>query len=359
MQKIKLKSPPIYDISYFDLIYEHVEIKPCRFEDIITFDDYIPVVNSNVLLKNDHITRLRNYLNSNPHAKIIFLDSHEGGPIVMEFLQEHELVKFCDSKQMILITSSDFQDSWLHINVDDFINKTGSLYNRLAAANTFEKIFETKNKPYAFLFLNNLSRLHRTKLIEWFKNSNLLDTALWSNRSAGIELPEKYNDYYRKSPEEINLKIFNTVHDASYTDPMLIPALYVDTYFSVVTETNYYMPYRYCTEKIYKPLLMGHPFVAVSSYGFYQQLKDQGYKTFNGLIDESFDTIADDHLRLVKTYESIKELCRQNLDDFLDAAKSICDYNRTLFLEKISKQEMNNYYKLKNLLTTISNAKNI
>jgi hypothetical protein len=209
MQKIKLKSPPIYDISYFDLIYEHVEIKTCRFEDIITFDDYIPVVNSNVLLKNDRITRLRNYLNSNPHAKIIFLDSHEGGPIVMEFLQEHELVKFCDSKQMILITSSDFQDSWLHINVDDFINKTGSLYNRLAAANTFEKIFETKNKPYAFLFLNNLSRLHRTKLIEWFKNSNLLDTALWSNRSAGIELPEKYNDYYRKSPEEINLKIFN------------------------------------------------------------------------------------------------------------------------------------------------------
>jgi hypothetical protein len=51
---------------------------------------------------------------------------------------------------------------------------------------------------------------------------------------------------------------------------ILLP--YIDTYFSVVTETIFDYPYTFRTEKIWKPMIMGHPFVAAANRGYYRDL---------------------------------------------------------------------------------------
>jgi hypothetical protein len=104
---------------------------------------------------------------------------------------------------------------------------------------------------------------------------------------------------------------------------------YVDTYFSLVTETvcsESDISFR--TEKIAKPLAMGHPFIVAANRGFYRDLRDLGFKTFGHVIDESFDDIEDAQARMDRLIVVVNDLCQQNLGSFLDACRAVCKYNQ-------------------------------
>jgi hypothetical protein len=109
----------------------------------------------------------------------------------------------------------------------------------------------------------------------------------------------------------------------------LEPRPYIDTYFSLVTETicaESTLSFR--TEKIAKPLAIGHPFIVASTPGFYRDLRNLGFRTFHGIIDESFDLIDHAQSRMDRIIDVVEDLCGQNLDDFLAACEDICKYNQ-------------------------------
>jgi len=109
----------------------------------------------------------------------------------------------------------------------------------------------------------------------------------------------------------------------------LEPRPYIDTYFSLVTETvcaESTISFR--TEKIAKPLAIGHPFIVASTPGFYRDLRNLGFQTFGHLIDESFDLIDHAQSRMDRIIEVVADLCDQDLDDFLIACEPICKYNQ-------------------------------
>jgi len=56
-----------------------------------------------------------------------------------------------------------------------------------------------------------------------------------------------------------------------------------------------------------------HPFIVISSGGFLKHFKKFGFKTFDGLFDESYDDIIDHKDRLISVVESIQKAC--NMDD--------------------------------------------
>jgi hypothetical protein len=216
-------------------------------------------------------------------------------------------------------------------------------------------MYEPDIKPYKFLFLNKESREHRGKLIQSLDRRGVLKSALWSNLSQQISLPEQYADYFNQGITDVSIN--RTVYSLNWPDGMINVPLYADTYFSVVTETNHIFPMRYFTEKIYKPILMGHPFIAVSCKGFYNYLHDQGYKTFNEFIDESFDDIDDTNQRLEKIADTIQNLCNSNLVEFHRLSKEICRHNQQLYLEKLGNYTLTAYNKLNGFFGNV-NAKN-
>jgi hypothetical protein len=109
----------------------------------------------------------------------------------------------------------------------------------------------------------------------------------------------------------------------------LEPAPYVDTYFSLVTETICAESvYSFRTEKIAKPLAMGHPFIVASTPGFYRDLHDMGFRTFGHVIDESFDTIDNAQQRLDRIIQIVTDLCQQDLASFLEECYTVCKYNQ-------------------------------
>ena len=337
MPKIKLHTILMQDISYFDVVYNQVDIVfHDNINDIFEYD--LIVLNRTHVLNN--LQKCKEYLNKSLSNRLILLDVTEGTNTTNKFLIENNLIDyFLQTKQIFIISSGDFSKDCVFANVDIFLYMVASnKFNIISSLNHFQNIYDQKNKCYSFLFLNKFPRYHREKLIVELGKRNLLDKALWSDLSNNIKLPSKIEDHFNDNIK--NIFTIKMQHDLSWVDGMISPQLYTETYFTVVTETNFEIPHNYCTEKIYKPILMGHPFVAVSSYKFYQHLKDRGYKTFGHLIDESFDDIENNEDRLLAIVNSIETLCQQNLDDFLLKVKPICEHNRLNFLREVGEHDM-------------------
>lgn len=119
---------------------------------------------------------------------------------------------------------------------------------------------------------------------------------------------------------------------------------YLDNSFiNIVPETHFYTSVydkrscRCLTEKTFLPISSKMPFIIVSVPNTLELLKDMGYKTFDGLIDESYDKELDDDSRLVKIINEIERLC--NLDAVsLDKLKKemlpIVEHNFNNFMSK-------------------------
>jgi hypothetical protein len=66
---------------------------------------------------------------------------------------------------------------------------------------------------------------------------------------------------------------------------------------------------HHITEKTFKPIAMGMPFVLVATAGSLEYLRSYGFKTFGHVWDESYDTVADDHERIRAVASLLQSLC--------------------------------------------------
>jgi hypothetical protein len=76
----------------------------------------------------------------------------------------------------------------------------------------------------------------------------------------------------------------------------------------VVLETLFDDSRHHLTEKILRPIACGRPFMLASTAGSLQYLRQYGFQTFHGLIDESYDLITDPHMRLTAIVQEMKRI---------------------------------------------------
>lgn len=77
----------------------------------------------------------------------------------------------------------------------------------------------------------------------------------------------------------------------------------------IVTETVFYYNKLHLTEKIFKPIASKQPFMLLAAPGNLEYLRSYGFKTFNGIIDESYDSIVDNDLRTEAVAGQIQWYC--------------------------------------------------
>lgn len=128
---------------------------------------------------------------------------------------------------------------------------------------------------------------------------------------------------------------------------------YKNSYFSIVTETSFMREFsddaptqflyrentapRYISEKIFKCMGHKHPFIFAGISDSLNILKTLGYKTYEGIIDESYDQEHDDSLRLLKIADEVERLCKlhgQDLIEFKERCKEIAEHNFNVFMNK-------------------------
>jgi hypothetical protein len=121
------------------------------------------------------------------------------------------------------------------------------------------------------------------------------------------------------------------------------PNWYYKSKVNIITETNFYENEIHITEKTWKAIYLGIPFVISASKYHLKTLRNMGFKTFNSLVDEQYDELDGDNKikeiiksanELANVYNSpeVLEICRFNQEKYFDInhRKNLL---KTLFLD--------------------------
>lgn len=296
---------------------------------------------------------------------VVFDNAAEGSWTLISQLQVLKIDDLVIQNKILLISGGDLESNYPHIVYEHFLSCITDYEENLQAMKHIDSIFNKIDKPYKFLFLNGRARPHRKYLYERFKKINLLEQSLWTmldsrpslhrlfqltehdiNLMATVSelkrLPPHYEFNFFKNtevtpgpPERTFIKpqMFNNLWGEIYLEP----APYVDTYFSLVSETVFEHPCSFRTEKIAKPIAIGHPWIVAANYGFYKDIRNLGFKTFSHVIDESFDLINNHQDRMDRIIEIVDDLCKQDLGSFMLACEEVCKYNQQHLIEVVPK----------------------
>ena len=81
-----------------------------------------------------------------------------------------------------------------------------------------------------------------------------------------------------------------------------------------VSETVYFGRRQHLTEKTFKPIAMGMPFVLTAPAHSLEYLKSYGFKTFDSIWDESYDQEENDLVRAKRVVHLLKKIDQQSLE---------------------------------------------
>jgi hypothetical protein len=97
----------------------------------------------------------------------------------------------------------------------------------------------------------------------------------------------------------------------------------------LVTETVATGRRHHLTEKIFKPIALGMPFVVVGTQGSLEYLRSYGFKTFGDIWDESYDLAEDDERikRIAELLKSLDVLSTKDKQDMFDQAREVIQHN--------------------------------
>ena len=266
--------------------------------------------------------------------KVILSDPAEGSDTLRTHCGVYGVQDLAQSGKILILGGGDMDESYTCLQYDNFLPKILDYNENIAAIDRSPEIYNKTTKPFKFLFLNGRDRSHRKYLLNHFRKTGLLNESIWTclDTKMGIikllDSKYEYIDYQGASVTTADRFVKNQLFNNTWGEIYLNAEPYVDTYFSLVTETVFNYPYSFRTEKIWKPIVMGHPWIAVANCGYYRDMRNLGFQTFEHVIDEGFDQIENNRHRLQRISQVVEDLCQQDLASFLKECYNVCKYNQ-------------------------------
>jgi hypothetical protein len=139
----------------------------------------------------------------------------------------------------------------------------------------------------------------------------------------------RINDLFVKPGSSLD---FSTVN-GPYKDPIIQGKPYVDHRVyadfykkigvDIVVETTMSYPYNFITEKTYRPIANGRPFIIVGPKNTLSFLKSLGFLTFSSIINESYDSIDCPEKRFLSVSDAILTFVNRPLDQVINDIRSV------------------------------------
>jgi hypothetical protein len=200
---------------------------------------------------------------------------------------------------------------------------------------------QNKSPKKTFLIYNRAwsgTREYRLKFAELLVNNNLVDNCMTTFNSVEIDTGVHYSNHqYQNSAFSVTTPIenyFDANKFKSCASADFVLNDYESTNIEIVLETLFDDQRLHLTEKIFRPIACGQPFMLASTPNSLAYLRSYGFKTFGDIIDESYDSIIDPYQRLEKLVSTMKDISLWTLAEKkhnLKKLQEISDYNRTYF----------------------------
>lgn len=210
--------------------------------------------------------------------------------------------------------------------------------------------FIPTDEKFLFLSYNRNPRKQRIVLLIDLLKDNLFDKGLISLNKFIHEPPEEYDiELYEYLKNNAPFS-FDDRYDLYYNLACNITKEdYQRTFISLVTESLIDEDTLFFSEKIWKPIMVGHPFILYGNKDSLKYLKNLGYQTFDRWIDEKYDDELDYKVRSKMIVNEIKKLSEKSLEDLKiirNEMNDVCVHNQNhykkLYQEKYGTTDVNN-----------------
>lgn len=214
-----------------------------------------------------------------------------------------------------------------------------------------------QNPTKDFLCLNRRVSIHKYKMLKRLWEKGLLDKTNWT----WVDTIMDVNDIDSEFQSSVRLDFTKSIQldgdvmygkELQYADEYLYtinPKWYFDSKVNIINETHATNPKLiHITEKTWKAVYLGVPFVVYGTMGHLDRLNLFGFKTFDSVIDEGYnwkinlDFVIDSAVSLSKVWNinEVVDICSYNMERI----RSIEVYKDILtkwFLEPLSNIERN------------------
>jgi hypothetical protein len=366
--------------SFTPLVYDLLDILGLStVEELI--DEEIPegsfFITSFNEFKNNAAPIKRIFL-KNPNKKIIVDCSQEGNPdigeydIILDYFTENLLL----TDNIVFLTNNSIIDKFktvefrkykfniLHypgffnsFNKAEYSNKKLIEKTNFIAGNPINSPdddiikYRTKKPQTDFLILNKSVKEFKLKFLE----------KIWSNNffkkyKLRYTLVDLINIEFFKFNIDFRRELFGDLGDNTVKtlpneypisknlkvgiDGVKVKWLF-DSKVNIIVESIYKQPEQrfsdvvHISEKTWRCLAYGVPFVVVSTKNTLKYINDYGFKTFNVCIDENYDTLSDSE-RMQAVSDAAEELLSKWDDNKIE---KICNFNRDLYKNKKHKRK--------------------
>ena len=256
----------------------------------------------------------------------------------IEFLQERDIKVFTDliklNKNICVLAhgvSKNFPFEF--INHFDFWIQLRQINSKA------EPITHDMTKPKDFLFLSR-----RETELRGLLRDKLTETGCLNNSIISYDRGDRGIKHLEKQYEHVAFFDTNFKADNCHYKPAIwqvLPQQFANTKYSIVAETIETNHVHCMSEKIFKPIIAGHIFIALAGSGYLNYLRQFGFKTFHDYIDESYDMETDPIKRVEKIVLCCQDITSRNHIELYKQVAHITKHNRELFFNGQHLQNLN------------------
>lgn len=325
------------------------------------YDIHLDIPTHNYVVRNlypSHLESISEYVRQIPvqdeNTLIVLLG-------VFQCIQERDfwvqpLNDFCKSvtNPVIVFTGKLTNDKEYQIPVTKFAYQRVSMFDLVSNLYyNYEKENQSrdwtqecyKKRQYKFYWASSKDWYTRRYILAGLINNRFLDHGLVNYKCIHTDIPGPWIQHSIESTwaahidqecysisDQVPLPPMDNTVEFMQTDVNF----YLDSYLGIVTDT-FFNGGVFLSEKIFNAINYQQIFFYVGYCGTLKYLREQGYRTFDDIIDTSYDDIAEPGARLVAARNSLLKFLAQPLEDIGEAyKKSIPDiqHNKELLQQQ-------------------------
>lgn len=285
-------------------------------------------------------------------TKLVLIDVIEGelvNLIKTTSIQVHLLPFLASIFKEVSVINGGF---YLETSIKELKQRLPGLDNLTFMCNTYEQLlYRTQNyynlgyyrlpkneypKNKHFIMMNAVPKYHRGYVIDRMMQERLINTMNYSWLKRNYQHTEIFNQYSLFDPNKIkNLDVSTQKIESHPSAQETLPTQYhmslIDTFCESTCDSTVDV---FVTEKTFKPLIVGKPFIGFGPANYNRTLKLMGFKLYENLFDYSHDKITDTMERMEAFLENnlfrIARMPLWEIEHLINTHKDDIEHNANL-----------------------------